>query len=115
MSFVHYTIIGHFDPETLFPDRPLKPTRSLEAVTVARLLSECPPEVREQVEFSDGFVIVHWARCHVKWVEAVRQFGYRLAEQENCVSAESPFYFITYPPWAEQAQRRAADALSAAQ
>jgi len=113
MSFVHDTIVGHFDPATLFPDRPLKPVQPLERRVVEALLAEYPPEAREQVEFADGYVVVHWAPCHVKWMKTVRSIAYRLAEQENCIAAESPLYVITYPESAQEIQGKAAVALMA--
>ncbi len=48
-----------------------------------------------------------------KWMETVHRFAYRLAEQEQCVVAESPFYLITYPAWAQEAQRKATETLMA--
>ena len=105
--------MGHFEPATLFPDRPLQPVRSLDTRAVEAMLAECPPEVRDHVEFGDGYVAVQWAPCHMKWMEKVHQFAYRLAEQQQCIAAESPFYFIAYPKSAQQTQQKAADALMA--
>jgi hypothetical protein len=113
MSFIHYTIVGHFDPATLFPNRPLKPARSLEARIVEALLADYASEVRDHVEIADGYVVVHWSGCHAKWTKTVHEFAYRLAEQEGCVAAESPFYFIMYPESAREIQQKAADALMA--
>lgn len=114
MSFLHHTIVGRFDPTTLFPNRPLQPSRPLSRQAVETLLAEYLPEVRECVEFRDGFVAVHWAPCPAKLSATVHRFAYHLAEQEGCVAAESPLYYIAYPEAAQRAQNEAAEALRAA-
>jgi hypothetical protein len=113
VSFIHDTFVGHFDPVTLFPNKPLQTVRPLSAQAVEALLARCPPGVRDYVEFGDGYLVAHWAPCPAELMEEVHRFAYRLAEQEQCVAAESPFYVVVYPESAQQAQRRAAEALMA--
>jgi hypothetical protein len=40
MKTARYTIVGHFDPATLWPDRPLKPLRPLTAEAIEVVLCE---------------------------------------------------------------------------
>src|SRR5687768_13518613 len=110
MSFVHDTIVGHFDPATLFPDRPLRPLRPLDPALVESLLAQYPPGVREHVSLENGYLIARWAPCPWPLSKDVKAFAYHLAERSGCVAAESPFYVIGYPPAAAQQQREAADA-----
>jgi hypothetical protein len=115
MSFVHDTIVGHFDPATLFPNRPLRPERPLDPRAVEGLLARYCPELADQVDLMDGYVRARWAPCP-RWLRRkVCEFAYRLAEQEGCVAAESPLYMICYPSTAAKLQRKAADALLARQ
>ncbi|MFL5244894.1 MAG: hypothetical protein ACJ8FY_22560 [Gemmataceae bacterium] len=113
MSFVHNTVVGHFNAATLFADRPLKPVQALDRRVVEALLAEYPAELREYVEFVNGYVAFHWSSCQGKESKTVRSIGYRLAEQEKCIAAESPLWVITYPQSAEEIQRKAAIALLA--
>jgi hypothetical protein len=101
MSFIHYTLIGHFEPRTVGPgyracSRPIDPDR------VERLLAEYPAEVADQVSLRDGS-----ARC--QWFPAgavsgqVFEFAYRLAREEGCLAVENGRQ-VTWPPEAARAQ-----------
>ena len=114
MSFIHYTIVGHFDPTTLFPGTPLKPLRALCTASAQELLAEFPPEVAGYIDFNNGYATAQWAPCHTNLAQQVHDYAYRLAKREQCVAAESPFFTIMYPDSARAAQSRAADQLLAA-
>jgi hypothetical protein len=109
MSFVHDTLVGHFDPASLLPGRPHQPVRPLDLSLLEALLSQYSAEIRNQVELRDGYVVVHWDALRGKKLrgEAVR-FACRLAEQQQCIAAEGPLYWIAYPVWAREVQHRAA-------
>lgn len=55
MSWVHYTILGHFDPAQGSP-RTRQPTRPIDLDLVNRLLAEYPKEVAACLTFRDGCV-----------------------------------------------------------
>ncbi len=93
-SFIHCTYVGHFDPTTLFPDRPLRALRPIDRHVVECLLAEYSPGVRGCVEYVDGYVVVEWSACPFG---RAYEFGYRLAELAHCIAAESPVYQIVYP------------------
>ena len=114
MSFVHDTLVGHFDPAALFPNVPLQALRPLDPRVVEGLLAHYHPEVAKHVTYTDGYVIAQWAPGG-GWGEDIREFAYRLGAQEGCIAAESPYYVITSPPAAAQRQREAADACTAAE
>jgi hypothetical protein len=115
MSFIHDTLVGHFNPATLLPGRPWQAVRPLDIAVLESLLSECSPEVRDQVELRDGFVVVHWDALKGKKLrEEASQFAYRLAEQQQCIAAEGPLYWIAYPEWAREVQNRSGASLKKA-
>jgi hypothetical protein len=61
-----------------------------------------------QVEIRDGFVVVHWDPLQGKKLrQEASQLAYRLAEQQQCIAAEGPLYWIAYPEWAREVQNRA--------
>ncbi len=104
MSFIHYTIVGHFDPATLSPSN-IAPLRPLDENAVDALLGEYPDTVREQVDWHDGYVQCCWAGGFPHQIgELVHEFAYKLAEREHSVAAESPVLYITYPEEAKQIQ-----------
>jgi hypothetical protein len=113
MSFIHRTFVGHFDPTTLFPDRPLRPLRPLDKRLVDIVLSEEPLAVQDCVEYVGGYVVVEWSACRGDLMERASEFGCRLAERTQCIAAESPVYQIVYPEAARQAQQIAGKALMA--
>jgi hypothetical protein len=113
MSFIHYTVVGHFDPTKLFPNRPIQPLRPLSAQAIDGLLTQSRSEVRDYVDFHDGYITVQWAPCPTGLMKEVHRFAYRLAEQEQCIAAESPLLIIGYPESAHQIQRQTCEALMA--
>jgi len=107
MSFIHTTIVGHFDPATLSPIN-RTPSHPLNKDAVESLLSEYPVSVGEQVYWGDGYVECCWAgRCSLQTGKLVYEFAYKLAERECCIAAESPVCLITYPEEAKQIQAAA--------
>jgi hypothetical protein len=106
MSFIHSTIVGHFDPCRLNACN-RQTIRPLDIEAAGALLSEFPDHVASRIEFRDGYVECWWAHPSLGDSEAVHNYAYRLAEIQNCVAAESPAWCITYP---EGAQREQAEA-----
>lgn len=88
MSFIHYTIVGHFDPATLNPSA-ITPLRALDVNAVESLLRESPDDVRDHVDYHDGYAQCCWAGGFSRQIgKRVHDFAYKLAERENCVAAE---------------------------
>jgi len=106
MSFIHSTIVGHFDPTTLNAWN-RETTRPLDIQAARLLLSEFPAHVASCIEFRDDYAECWWAGGSVRVSEAVHDYAYRLAESQNCAAAETPLCLITYP---EEAIRQQADA-----
>ena len=106
MSFIHYTIVGHFDPATLNPSN-IVSQQPLSASAVEALLSESDPQISDYIEYRDGYLQCCWAGGFSRSIgELVHEFAYKLAERENCVGAELPMCLIEYPPDAVEIQRR---------
>lgn len=106
MSFVHSTIVGHFDPFTLnASDRGV--SRPIDLVAARSLFSEFPEHVSSRVEFIDGYAECWWADHSMRVSEAVSKFAYRLAESQNCIAAETPTCIIGFPESARQQQSEA--------
>lgn len=107
MSYRHYTIVGHFDPESLFPDKPLHAIRALERLPIDALLHDLPREVQESVDFRDGYMVVHWAPMTFTNSEKAYEFAYRVAAEQQCIALESNAYLVTFPKSANEAQQYA--------
>lgn len=107
MSFAHSFLIGHFDPQKLFWDRPLVPEKPIDWSTIDHLLNDFPPEVREYIEHCDGYVIAHWAPCPIRISDEVCEFSSRLRVHEGCLLAASPHWIVMEPQSAREAQDRA--------
>jgi hypothetical protein len=107
MSFIHSTIVGHFDPETLTP-RNRRTIRPLDFVAARTLLAEFPANVASRVEFCDAYVECWWADG-TGFAAETQTFAYRLAELQNCVAAETPVCVVTYPEEAKRLQIAAWD------
>src|SRR5262245_54317520 len=115
MSFIHYTIVGHFNPEKVIPNERLRALRQLDEQTVRAALGELPREVQECVGFEDGYMVVQWAPLGLGNSEVAYDFAYRVAAQQQCLALESPAYLVTFPESARESQRKAWDALLASQ
>jgi len=103
MPFGEYTLVGHFDPLTVRPDR-LDVARPVDPKRVAALLAEYPVAVAEHVSIQNGYVCCEW-----RWpvhVPGVWEFAYRLARQEQCLAVENGRK-VEYPPDAARAQGEA--------
>lgn len=106
MRFIHSTIVGHFDPCTLSPfDRETK--FPIDIAAAERLLSEFPAHVADQIAFRDGYAECWWADGSIGFSAETHEYANRLAETLNCVAAETPMCYVTYP---EHAKRIQADA-----
>ena len=106
MSFIHYTIVGHFNPAVLNPSN-IVPLRPLSKTAVESLLAESDPQISEHIEYRDGYVQCCWAGGFPHTIgKLVHTFAYKLAASENCIGAELPLCLIEYPPDAVQIQRR---------
>jgi hypothetical protein len=102
MSFIHATIVGHFDPLTVQP-RAMTPLRPIDPSRFEALLAEFGEGVARCVGLHDGYAYCEWAPGHAP-AERVQEFAQRLAEAEGCLAMETPFCLITYPPAAVAVQ-----------
>ncbi len=101
MSFIHYTLVGHFDPCTVYPQR-LTVARPIDHARVARLLAEYPTDVASRVTLQDGYAYCQWA-AGGDISDQVFEFAYRLAREEGCLAIENGRQ-VMYPPEAARAQ-----------
>ena len=108
MSFIHASIVGHFDPCDSKPDR-MKPLRPLNSEGVRSLLATYGDEVAECVVLKDGYAWCEWS-ADVRHSELIREFAERLADQEGCVVLETPVWWCRYPPEAAARQLQAIEA-----
>jgi hypothetical protein len=102
MSFIHATIVGHFDPLTVQP-RAMTPLRPIDPSRFEALLAVFGEGVARCVRLHDGYADCEWTAGHAP-AERVIEFARRLAEAEGCLAMETPFCLITYPPAAVAAQ-----------
>lgn len=105
MSFIHSTIVGHFDPATLSPGK-ITVLQPIDVDAAKQLLEEFDEHVAGQVEFRDGFAQCWWADGTIGHSKATHDYAYRLAKVLNCVAAEMPLCFIMYPEEAKQIQAK---------
>jgi hypothetical protein len=102
MSFVHYSIVGHFnpdDPESISPRHAPVPTRFLDADRFAELLASYGEEVSQCVVLRDGYACCEWSSDRSR---RTFEFAERLADAEGAIVLESPFHVVRYPPEAAQ-------------
>jgi hypothetical protein len=105
MSFIHYTLVGYFDPRTVWTSgspnlviaKPMNPER------VRYLLAEYSDAVASHVTIQDGYVRCQWAPAPREASDQIIEFAYRLARQAECVAVENGRQ-VTYPPEAARAQ-----------
>lgn len=96
MSFIHSTIVGHFDPATLTAiNRSV--LRPLDIESAKLLLADFDAHVATQIAFHDGYVQCWWADGNFGCSKPTHDYAYRLAETLNCVAAETPVCYITFP------------------
>lgn len=103
MGSVHYTLVGHFNPATVFADgtKNLAVSRPVDRNKAEALLSEYPTVVAAQVYFQDGYARCQWAPSTHQ--EEIVEFAYRLARLEGCLAVENGRQ-VTFPPKAVRAQ-----------
>jgi hypothetical protein len=104
LGFVHYTLVGHFDPGTIYAlegERNLAVSRPVDRERAEALLAEYPTLVATQVRFQDGFARCQWAPS--THGEEVVEYAYRLARLLGCLAVENGRE-ITFPPGAVRAQ-----------
>lgn len=101
MSFVHYTLVGHFDPRTVSASH-LACAKPIDLDRVARLLAEYPSEVAARVTIGNGYVRCQWATGG-DMSDQVFEFAYRLAREEGCLAVENGKQ-VMYPPEAARVQ-----------
>lgn len=107
MSFIHHTIVGHFEPETLNAEN-IFPSAAIDESAVVALLTQFPSEVADNIELLDGYVKCRWAGASPASIgQAVYEFARTLAERESCIAAELPYCAIEYPESARLAQAKA--------
>lgn len=114
MGSVYYTLVGHFNPVTVFADgvKNLAVARPLDRAKVDALLAEYPSMVAAQVLLQDGYARCQWAPS--THGEEVVEFAYRLARAEGCLAVENGRQ-VTYPPYAVRAQAEAHEPAAAGQ
>jgi len=102
MSFIHYSIGGHFDPsdlESISPRHAPVPTRPLDVARVATLLASYDDALAHCVEIRDGYAYCEWSADRSgRAIEFVK----RLAEIEGAIILESPMHEVSHPPEAVQ-------------
>jgi hypothetical protein len=103
MSFVHYTLVGHFDPRTVARDRGKTCSRPLDPDRVARLIAEYPAEIKRWIRLADGYAACTWAGPMGELGDQIRELAYRLAREEGCLAVEQGRQ-VTYPPEAARRQ-----------
>jgi len=96
MSFIHATIVGHFDPMMIQPNA-LLPLRPLDPTRFKALLTEFGEGVARCVQLNDGYAYCEWTAGHAP-PERVLEFARRLCEAEGCLEMDSPHCIISYPP-----------------
>ncbi|MFT3769367.1 MAG: hypothetical protein QM820_28350 [Minicystis sp.] len=103
MGFVHYTLVGHFNPGTVYVngEKNLAVARPLDSAKIDALLGEYPAVVAAQVRLLDGYARCQWAPS--THGEEIVEFAYRLARLEGCLAVENGQQ-VTYPPEAVRAQ-----------
>jgi len=99
MSFIHFTLVGHFDPCDLSSKAVARP---IDPAVVEALLAEYPEEVRAHVTLERGYVRCQWAPIPSASEEVI-ELAYRLARQEACLAVENG-RTVEYPPEAVRAQ-----------
>lgn len=106
MGFVHYTLVGHFNPKSVYVDgaKDLAVSRPLDRGRIDALLAEYPTVVAAQVLLQDGYARCQWAPS--THGEEIVEFAYRLARQERCLAVENGRQ-VTYPPASVRAQAEA--------
>jgi hypothetical protein len=102
MSFIHYTLVGHFHPQVWRGNKSC--TRPIDAMRLNRILAEYPEAVAACVSLQDGYARCQWVPAPRGVGDQVREFAYRLAREEGCMAVENGRE-ITYPPEAVLAQR----------
>jgi len=103
LGSVYYTLVGHFNPATVFVDgnRDLTVSRPIERAKVDALLAEYPPVVGAQVRIVDGYARCQWSPATNG--EDVVELAYRLARLSGCLAVENGRQ-VTFPPDAVRAQ-----------
>jgi hypothetical protein len=113
MSFVHYSIVGYFDPSDLASFSPSSapiPIRSLDADRVASLVASCAEDIARWVEVRAGCAWCEWSADRSG---RVYRFAERLADAEAAFVVESPLHVVRYPPEAKRAFEAAISAWKA--
>jgi len=109
MSGVHFTLVGHFNPQTVHIRSgwcKLIPARAIDPARVEKLLVEYPAEVAAHVKLIDGYVECLVVGSGFTCYEA-NEFAYSLAKEEGCLVVEN--WRVTFPPEAVKAQRKVWD------
>jgi hypothetical protein len=103
VGFVHYTLVGHFDPRTVFTEgvRNLAVSRPVDGAKAEALLAEYAGVVATQVRVQDGYVRCQWAPS--THGDDIVEYAYRLARALGCLAVENGRE-VTYPPEAARAQ-----------
>ena len=109
MSFIHHTLVGHFDPAQKFASSEIpRPTRPIQQTSVEEALANFPLEIQTQIELRNGYVLCRWAEygLAVSVGGKVQDFAYALATREECITVELPSGIVVFPEWAQTAQQR---------
>ncbi len=105
MSIIHYTLVGHFNPGTIYVveggERDLAVSRPVDREKAEALLAEYPNIVATHVRLQDGYARCQWAPS--THGEDVVEYAYRLARLLGCLAVENGRE-VTFPPEAVRAQ-----------
>jgi hypothetical protein len=104
MSWVHYTLVGHFDPAAELWPLAQKPARPIDADLLNRLLAEYPKEVAACLRFPNGCVRWTLSVQSSAVSDQLHEFARRLVDAGGGVTSDGRL--IEYPPQAVQVQRR---------
>lgn len=112
MSFVHATLVGHFDPRTVLVQKKPVILKPLEMALVQRLLAEFGEGVARCIWIENGYAHCQWAPA-AGAMGRVIEFAERLARESGAVMVNWNHMLVTHPPEAVRAQEEALAALQA--
>ena len=107
LSFIHATLVGHFEPRTVLVRMKPLVLRPLDMELVERLLEECGPGVAKTVRVEDGYAHCQWAPCYGD----VAGFADKLAREAGAVMVDWNHMLVVHPPEAVRAQEEALAAI----
>jgi hypothetical protein len=101
MSFVHISIVGHFDPvdlESLWTRPSPMPARPIDEGAARALLATFGEEVERCVSFEGGCAWCEWSSGRIGVMERVREYAVRLADLQGAIILDDYPRYVRYPP-----------------